>query len=200
MKKFLKIAGIIFGSVMLIAYGAFLFLLPRYDINQYKADLQKIVKEQVNLDLNFENAKIITTPLLGVGVKADDISVKLPDGSAFFTADGVKARVALPSLLLMTVKVSCAEVYSPFLNAEIVDDRAFKIVEIINGILNSNEAVLENTAQKVETEKAGFNTNLIRIKVPCVKLVDYKVFVNDLKLCSPSKYFSPLSIAAKSNL
>lgn len=181
MKKFFKIIGIITGGLLLVAYGAFLFVLPQYDINKYKEDLQKLVKEQVNLDVNFENAKIITTPLLGVGVKADNISVKLPDGSNLFTADGFKTRVALPSLLALTVKVSCAEIYSPVLNAEIVDDRAFKIVEIVNDILNKNEAVLEETTQKAETEKAKFNANLIRVKVPCVKLVDYKVFVNDLK-------------------
>ena len=182
MKKFLKIFGITIGSVVILAYLSFLFLLPRYDINQYKADIQKIAKEEVKLDIDWEDAKIITTPLLGVGVKADNIAVRLPDGSSLITADGIKTRISLPSLLFMTVKVSCAEVYSPILNAEIVDDKAFKVVDIINDILNSNEAILEQAAQKVETEKSGwFNPEWIRVNIPCVRFIDYQVVVNDLK-------------------
>ena len=182
MKNFLKISGLIVVGLLVIIYGAFLFILPRYDINQYKADLQKIAKEQAKLDIDWENAKIVTTPLLGIGFKADNIAIKLPDGSSLLTADGIKTRISLPSLLLLTVKVSCAEVYSPVLNAEIVDDKSFKVIDIINDILNTNEAILEETAQKVETEKSGwFNPEWIRVKVPCVRFIDYKVIVNDLK-------------------
>ncbi len=184
MKSFFKITGIALAALLLGLYLAFLFLLPRYDINKFKADIQKIAKEQTKLDINFENAKIITTPLLGVGIKADDISVKLPDGSTLFSAAGVKGRVALPSLFLLTVKVSCAEVYSPFVNVEIVDDKAFKVVQVLDEILNSKDEVLEEAEQAVETKaNAGFafNPAWIRIKVPCVKISDYKVLINDLK-------------------
>ena len=182
MKLFLKIFGILTGVLFLGLYLAFLFVLPRFDVNQYKPDIQKIVSEQTKLNINFENAKIITTPLLGVGLKADDISVKLPDGSVLFSANGVKGRVALPSLLLLTVKVSCAEVDSPFVNVEIVDNKAFKVVQVLDDILNSKEVVLEETEQAVETNSSSwFNPAWIRIKVPCVKLTNYKVLINDLK-------------------
>lgn len=181
MKLFFKILGITLGVVLAGLYLAFLFLLPRFDINQFKPEIQKIAQEQAKLGVNFENAKIITTPLLGVGVKADNISVTLPDGSVLFSADGVKGRVALPSLLLLTVKVSCAEVYSPFVNLEIVDNKAFKIVQVIEDILNAQEVVLEETEQAAVTEAPAFNPAWIRIKVPCVKLTDYKVLINDLK-------------------
>lgn len=181
MKLFLKIFGTLVGVLLLGLYLAFLFVLPRFDINQFKPEIQKIFAEQTKLNVNFENAKIITTPLLGLGLKADDISVKLPDGSVLFSANGVKGRVALPSLFLLTVKVSCAEVYSPFVNVEIVDDKAFKVVQVLDEILNSKEVVLEETEQAVETNNSWFNPAWIRIKVPCVKLTDYKVLINDLK-------------------
>lgn len=181
MKLFLKILGITVGVLLIGLYLSFLFLLPKFDLNQFKPEIQKIAREQAKLDINFENAKIITTPLLGVGMKADDISVKLPDGSVLFSADGVKGRIALPSLLLLTVKVSCAEVYSPFVNIEIVDDKAFKIVQLIDDIFNAQEAVLEEAEQTAQTEAPAFNPAWIRIKIPCVKLTDYKVLINDLK-------------------
>lgn len=81
--------------------------MPRaVDLNQFKPELQKLEKEQANLRINFENPKIITTPLLGARIKADDISVKLPDNSILFSADNLKVRLSLPHLLLLTVKVS----------------------------------------------------------------------------------------------
>ncbi len=183
MKVFLKGLGITLGVLLIGLYLAFLFLLPRFDINQFKPEIQKIAQETARLGVNFENAKIITTPLLGVGVKADNISVTLPDGSVLFSAQGVKGRIALPSLLLMTVKVSCAEVYSPYVNLEIVNNKAFKIVQVIDGILNAQEVVLEEVEQTAQTGSSGFTFNpaWIRIKVPCLKLTDYKILINDLK-------------------
>lgn len=183
MKLFFKVVGITLGVILIGLYLSFLFLLPRLDINQFKPEIQKIALEQTKLSVNFENAKIITTPLLSVGVKADDISVKLPDETVLFSADGFKGRIALPSLLLMTVKVSCAEVYSPYVNLEIVNDKAFKIVQVIDEILNTKDEVLEEAQQTAETNSNAvvFNPAWIRIKVPCVKLTNYKVFINDLK-------------------
>ena len=108
MKKFFKVFGFVVLGIIVLAYLSFLFILPKVvDINKFKPDLQSIVKEQTGLDLNFENAKIITTPLLGAGIKTEDISVKLPDGSLLFSADNLKTRVAIPSVFLLTVKVSC---------------------------------------------------------------------------------------------
>ena len=107
MKKFCKIFGFTLLGLVAIAYLAFLFVLPNVvDINKFKPDVQKIAKEQANVSVDFKNAKIITTPLLGAGIKAENISVKLPDNSLLFSADSFKTRIALPSLCLLTVKVS----------------------------------------------------------------------------------------------
>ena len=183
MKTFFKYLGILVGTVVFLAYLAFLFVLPRYDINQYKSEVQKIAKEQAKLDLDFENAQIITTPLLAVGAKIDKISVKLPDGSVLFSADDAKARISLPSILLLTVKVSCAEVNSPYLNLEIIDNKAFKLTRLVEEILNVNAHNVEEVTQEAEAEASAlaFNPEWIRIKVPCVKLNNYKILINDLK-------------------
>ena len=115
MSRGLKIFLYILGSIFALFYVCFLFVLPNViDLNQYKEDIQKIVKEQTNLNLNFENPKIITTPLFGAGIKADNISVRLPDNSELISADSLKTRIALPSLALLTVKVSCFEAENPF--------------------------------------------------------------------------------------
>lgn len=181
MKKFLKYFGFTLLGIIVLIYLCYLFVLPNaVDLNKYKADVQKIALEQAKLNINFENAKIITTPLLGAGVKADNISIKLPDDSLLFSADSIKTRIALPSILLMTVKVSCLEVEKPFINLEIVNNENFKIVKQVERLINKEK---EQKIEEVKQTAEGFQFNpaWIRIKVPDVKINNYKVLVNDLK-------------------
>ena len=47
MNKFFKITGITIGSILVLFYIAFLFVLPNaVKLEKYKADIQKIVQEQ----------------------------------------------------------------------------------------------------------------------------------------------------------
>ena len=88
MKTFLKYLGFTILGAIVLAYAGFLFVLPNaIDLNQYTPKIQKLAKEQAKLNVNFENVKIVTTPLLGAGIKAENISVKLPDNSVLFSAD-----------------------------------------------------------------------------------------------------------------
>ena len=185
MKKTLKILGFVTLGILAVLYLTFLFILPNViNLNDYKEDLQKIAKDQVNLNLDFENPKIITTPLLGAGIKADNISIKLPDDSLLFSADNFKTRISIPSIFLLTVKVSCLEINNPFINLEIENDKNFKIIKLVEDILNTQkEQKLEEDKQTVVSEASGFafNPAWIRIKVPCVKINNYKLLINDLK-------------------
>ena len=141
MKKFLKIFGFCVLGILAAVYLCFLFVLPNLvDLNQYKPLVKDLAKEQAKLDVDFGNIKVVTTPLLGVGAKIDNISVKLPDGSLLFSTDSVKARISLPSLLLLTVKVSCFDVENPFVNLEIAEDNVdYKVVKLVEDILNENK-------------------------------------------------------------
>ena len=177
----LKIFGLSLLSTFVLFYLCFLFVLPNVvDINKFKPEIQKIAKEQANLSIDFENAKIITTPLLGAGIKADNILVKLPDDSVLFSADNFKTRIALPSLFVLTAKVSCLEINNPFINLEIANNQ-FKLIELVEELLNKGkEQQLEQQGQVIE-EKSWFNPAWIRIKVPNIRINNYKVLVNDLE-------------------
>ena len=183
MKRFLKYIGYTIAVLLTLGYLGFLFILPNaVDLNKFKPDIQKLAEEQAKLKVDFENVKIITTPLLGAGIKADNISVKLPDDSLLFSADNFKTRISLPSIFLLTVKVSCLEVNKPFVNLEIVNNENFKVVKLVEEILNQGkEQKLEEGKSVEQTEEAIFNPAWIRIKVPCVRLNNYKILVNDLK-------------------
>ena len=182
MKKFCKIFGFALLGLIVVAYLAFLVVLPNVvDINKYKPDVQKWTKEQANIFVDFDNAKIITTPLLGAGLKADNISLKLPDGSLLFSADSFNTRVALPSLCLLTVKVSALELNNPFVNLEIVNDEQFKVVRLVENILNADKEQKLEEAVPEKKQSGWFNPAWIRIKVPNAVLNNYEVVVKDLK-------------------
>ena len=183
MKKFLRVFGFVVLGIAILAYLGFLFILPNVvDINKFKPDVQQVLKEQAGLNIDFENAKIITTPLLGAGIKAEDIKIKLPDGSVLFSADSLKTRVAIPSVLLLTVKVSCLEINNPFVNLEILNDKQYKVVSLIEDILNGEKEQRLDSGENPENPNKGwFNPAWIRIKVPNMVLNNYLVLVNDLK-------------------
>lgn len=181
MSRGLKIFLYILGSIFALFYVCFLFVLPNViDLNQYKEGIQKIVKEQTNLNLNFENPKIITTPLFGAGIKADNISVRLPDNSELMSADSLKTRIALPSLALLTVKVSCFELNNPVLNLEIVNKNQYKVISLVENILNTSKEQKLEEGVNPENTQSWFNPEWIRIKIPNVTLNNYKVLVKDL--------------------
>ena len=180
MKKFLKITGITLGSLILILYLAFLFVLPNaVDLNKFKPELQKIVKEQANLNLDFDNAKISVTPLLSAGLKADNFKITLPDDSELLKADSFTGRISLPHLLFLTVRVSTAEVINPLINIDVVDGNAFKVIQAYEVILNNKEEKIEEILQTAE--KPLIDPASIKIQVPAVKLVNYAALINDLK-------------------
>lgn len=180
MKKFFKILGICILTIVVLLYLAFLFVLPNVvDLNQFKPEIQKIAKEQANLVVEFDNPKITVTPLLSAGIKADNFKIKLPDNSEIISADAFTGRIALPSLLLLTVKVSTAEIINPVLNIDIIDGKAFKIVKTYEDIMDKDEAKIE---EKLQTAQEPFiDPALIKIIVPKVKLVNYQANINDLK-------------------
>lgn len=183
MKKFFKVLGIIFLIILAGLYLCFLFVVPKVvDITPYKNQIKQIVKEQANLDINYENEKIVTTPFLGIGLKADNINVSLPDKTEIFKSDNMKAIVSIPYLLFMTVRVSSVDVDNPVVNAEILQNgEDYKIVKHIEDLLNAKKEA--TFGQKIRTpEEEGFHINpeKIKIVIPKVRLNNYKVLITDL--------------------
>ena len=71
MKHILKISGYILLGIMLLLYISFLFIIPKtINLNVYKPQLQKIVKDNTDLTLDFDKVEVITSPWLEAGVKA----------------------------------------------------------------------------------------------------------------------------------
>ncbi|MBR3889916.1 AsmA family protein [bacterium] len=177
MKKALKITGFTILGFLAILYLAFVFVLPRaIDLNQYMPMVQDIVKEQVNMNLEIKNPRINTTPILEAGIVADGFKLSLADGSDVVNTDRLKAKVFVPSILWLTVKVSCLEIDNPKIALDTNESATqFKLVTEVENLLNKN-----NKPHEVE-EKPLFNPAWIRIKIPNIKINNYIAKVNDLK-------------------
>ena len=180
MKKFFKVLGVSIVSIFVLLYLSFLFILPNaVDLNKFKPEIQKIVKEQANLNIDFDNPKISVTPLLSAGITANNISLNLPDDSNLLKADSFTGRISLPHLLFLTVKVSKAEIINPILNIDIVDGKAFKAVQAYEVILNNKEEKIEENLQTAQ--KPIIDPALIKVQIPAFKLINYCAKINDLK-------------------
>ena len=176
MKKFIKLLGITLLSLLFVVYLAFLFVFPNViNLNKYMPDIKKMVAEQANLVLDVNNPKLFTTPFLTIGLSADKVSVKLPDGSELLKTDKSKFGISLPRLVFLTVKVTNAEIQSPSINIDIIDGKEYKIVKVLENI-NKEEA--QDSVQT--TQKPAFDINSIKIIIPKIKLTNYQLFINDL--------------------
>ena len=126
--KFLKVSLISLLALVIILYLTLLFVIPNVvNLDKYKPDIQKIAKEQANLNIDFDNAKITVTPLLSAGIKADKLSIKFWDNSDLFSIDSLIGRISIPQLFLKKINVTKAEIISPKVNIDIIDGREYKI-------------------------------------------------------------------------
>lgn len=178
MKRSLKITLITIVAILSTMYLLFLFVLPNViKLDNYKPIIQRRVNEQANLVLNFNHARLITTPLLETGIIIDDISINLPDGSNFLSADKIKTKLSLPNLLLLCVRISEINIDNPKINIDIASDGSqYKIMQIVENLINE-----QKQKQELVPQKPNLLTKLIRIKVPNIKVNNYSLFVNDTK-------------------
>lgn len=185
MKKFFKITGVFILSILFVLYLAFLFVLPKQiNLNKYKPDLQKLVKENTDLTVDFDNVKVITSPLLEAGIKVNNIKVKLPDESVLFSADSFKGKVFLPELLWLTVRVSCAQVDNPNMNVEIINSNKYKVAKVYEDLVNKKREQRRLNPPEALSEQETqmpFDISSIKLIVPALTLNNYKVTVDDVK-------------------
>lgn len=177
MKKFLIYFVETLAAILLIIYLGFLFVLPNVvDLNKYIPDIQRIVKEQSGINISIESPKISTNFLLQAGIRTGKITAKLPDDSKILETDGIKLRVSIPNLLFLRIKASCVNINNLKINLDIENGEQFKIVRLIEDILNKKKDEPTTEPQPLPIDPAK-----IKIIIPNAKITNYDVIVNDIK-------------------
>ena len=184
MKTFFKISGIILGSILILLYSAFLIVPYFINLDNYKADIQQIFKTSTKMNLDYSKISLYSTPLLSFGLNIEDLNIKLDDNSTFLSTPKIKAGLALPSLLTLTVKTSKCYIENPRINLDIVDSRQYKVVSIIEDIINEANAqkALTPAPEEQLPPLAQKIVEKVRIKVPFVKITNYNIITSDPKL------------------
>ncbi|MGN0015046.1 MAG: hypothetical protein ACI37T_06470, partial [Candidatus Gastranaerophilaceae bacterium] len=174
LKKF-KTVIIVISVLFLILYFAFLIIVPIVATNIWnskKAEVQKIITDSSGLKFNCSNLKVVTTPMLAIGFKADGMKISMPDGKSIISTGKSVFRLALPSLLFKTIKISCLQVENPEINIDIIDGSRYAIMDILPKT---------ETAEVTPTDNAKAITFDFIYKIDKLVLTDYKVNINDLK-------------------
>lgn len=183
MKVFFKWAGIVVLSIFVLFYLCFLFVVPNViDLNKYCPLLKDIVKEQAGLNIDIVNPKVVTTPIFEIGVKTDGIKISLPNGENVLNSDRFKVKLFLPSIPLLTVKISCLELDNLKIKLDTnAEGNQYKLISVIENSLNANLNKVDTEEKIDETENGFFDPEWIKIKVPNAVITNYNVNVKDLK-------------------
>lgn len=172
MNKFLKIFLCSISGLFLICYFSFLFILPNViKISSYKTDINTFLNKNFGINLNFEKAKVVTTPFLGIGLKVDMPKVTLKDGSELFDANKVYLTISAPRLIFKQIKTTKVVITRPSIFFDIEDDN-YKVIKTFN------EAQKNNTEK---TEESGKDYGDFKINIPEITVTDYLVRISDLK-------------------
>lgn len=174
--KMLKIIGIITALIIAVFYILFLLVLPNVvNLNNYKKDIQKIVTDNCKLNIDFENAKIVTSPLLSAGVKLTGLKISYPDKTVLLNTNMAEVKVAVLPLITKNINVSSVKIETPQISLDILSDDRFKIEKFLT----------ENMKQQVQKEQTNEVAPLslldFTIKFPSVKVSDYNLILRDLK-------------------
>lgn len=181
MKNVLKYIGFCFLGVVILLYLAFLIVPPFVNLDNYKSEIQKLVKENSKLNIDYSSLKLYSTPLLSIGVDVKDINIFYDDDSSLLKISKLKGGIALPSLLTLSAKTSRIYIDNPNINLEIVDSSQYKIIALVEKIINEQN---KKSAQKQDVEMNKYLKSIlkkVRIKVPFVKIANYCVNINDLE-------------------
>ncbi|MBR2068963.1 MAG: AsmA family protein [Candidatus Gastranaerophilales bacterium] len=184
MKNFFKITGIMLGSILVLLYLAFLIVPYFINLDNFKADIQQVVKNSTKLNLEYSKLKLYSTPLLSFGAIIEDLDITLDDNSTLFKTPRIKAGLALPSLFALTVKTSKCYIDNPQINLEVENGRQYKVVKIIEDIINeanAQKASMPEPAQQLPPLAQKIVDN-IKIKVPSIKITNYNILTTDPKI------------------
>ncbi len=184
MKKFFKILSLTLVSLIGVLYLVFLVVPPFINLEKYRPQIVKLVKDNSKLNLNYSKMQLYTTPLLSAGVILKDVNVTFDDNTSILKTDKIKTGISLPSLFTLTVKTAYTTIDNPLINLEITDGKQYKIVSLIETIINEN--IKNPKPEKEKSEQDIKNEEIItwviehlRIKVPIIKIANYKLDVND---------------------
>ena len=160
--------------IILVLYAGFVFALPKLvNLNNYKADIKKLVEQNAKLNLEIQDIKLVTTPCLKAGVNLSGVKISYPDGKEIAQLKNAQAKISLLPLIFKTLKISDVTLNSPALSLTLLSDGQLDIVKYITKNLEQNEQTSQTTAAELPVK--------ISNNLPVVTVTDYSLTLKDEK-------------------
>ena len=182
--KKLKIFGIVILSLVLVLYISVILILPFSLTKLASSNKQNILNtidsfsKSYGISVNYNDLKIITTPMLSVGAEVNGINIQLSDKKNLFKSDKTVLRLSLPDLIFKTIKISYASFYNPVVNLDIVDGKQYAIINEIN----KNTLLFDTKNQEDLSVQSDDATHFeFNFKIDKLLLSNYNILINDLK-------------------
>lgn len=181
MRKILKGMLVFIGSLILFLYLLFLIVPPIFiSPEKYKSEIQQVLADTCGLNLDFKNARIITTPFLGAGIKADKLCVSMLDKKEIFSSGKVRVRFSIPSFLFKTIKITCFEVENPTINFNInKSGTQYELIDYFNERSKNTNSVFED--KHVDETSTTVQIEDLKFKLDNLKITNFNLNVKDKK-------------------
>ena len=150
MNKKSKIALITIFSIIAIVYATYLFIIPNLiDLNRFKPEIQKAVKEATGLEVDLGRLKLHTYYDFSAKLTTENVKV-----DKYLTVDNASVRVLLVPLLFKKLEIEEIRVDKPEAFITRQKDSKYDIEKVIEDINKKHDAAKSSDANESNPEKA----------------------------------------------
>ena len=172
--KILKKLSIFAISTLLILYALFFILVYAFgNLNSYKSDLQKIVKETSGLDIDFSTAKLIPTAKVEIKADINNLNLKYPDNRKIASVGNISVKVPILPIILGNIKLSEIKISEPEANFALSKTGDIDLLKYLEPYMEKLQNS-ENNNQNGLPKYFKISTNM-----PDIKIANYNVNVFD---------------------
>lgn len=172
MKKKFIIAASIFAGLLTVLYTVYLFLVPNFiDLNSYKQEMAKAVKDATGLDLSIGDVNFKTNPDFSVTIFAKKALVRHEDEKQLLSVDNAHVKVSLLPLIFKNIEIKDVAINNIYVNFYRLKDGTYKIQETLDKL-------------KPSDKKQGFKL----VKGVDIEINNYKLQLDDYFYTNPQKF------------
>ncbi len=174
---FWKRLGILLAGAVILLYLMFLScpLILNPLIEGYIPQIKNIIKETTGLDSNLEGVKVVTTPKLTAGLKAEKFELSTPENKKILSAGGFRVKMSLLPLFARRIEIDAVQLDNAEANLLVMSDGTFEVEKYF--------PKSEETEEKAGSEPAAITGLPLGFKLsnhlPDIEVKNYTVTITD---------------------
>ena len=174
---FWKRLGILLAGAVILLYLMFLScpLILNPLIEGYIPQIKNIIKETTGLNSNLEGVKVVTTPKLTAGLKAEKFELSTPENKKILSAGGFRVKMSLLPLFARRIEIDAVQLDNAEANLLVMSDGTFEVEKYF--------PKSEETEEKAGSEPAAITGLPLGFKLsnhlPDIEVKNYTLTITD---------------------